>query len=114
MFGPAPTWADGTGAVEPRSGGLRHLTLRRRSLRRRSGLQPQVREDPLDHRRFEDGRDDLELPTAVRAVLQVDLEHSLEQPGPADAPRPAVFAGWLSVIVRPVPSLRLGSLPGNI
>ena len=75
---PAPSsrwcWADGTGAVEPRSGGLRHLTLTRRSPRRRPGLQPQVRKDPLDHRCFEDGGDDLELPTAVRAVLQVDLE----------------------------------------
>jgi hypothetical protein len=28
-----------------------------------------VREDPLDHRRIEDGHDDLELTTAGRVVL---------------------------------------------
>ena len=67
-------WADGTETVEPRSGGLRQLTLTRRCPRWRPGLQSQVREDPLDHRRFEDGRDDLQLAAAVRAVLQVDLE----------------------------------------
>ena len=41
---------------------------------RRPGLQAQVREDLLDHRRFQDGGDDLQLAAAVRAVLQVDLE----------------------------------------
>ena len=40
----------------------------------RPGLQSQVREDPLDHRCFEDGGGDLELAAAVRAVLEVDLE----------------------------------------
>ena len=67
-------WADWTGTVEPRSGGLRHLTLTRRGPRRHPGLQPQVRKDPLDHRRFDDGRNDLQLATAVWAVLQIDLE----------------------------------------
>jgi len=33
-----------------------------------------MRQDALDYRRFEDGGDDLELATAVRAVLDVDLE----------------------------------------
>jgi hypothetical protein len=42
------------------------------------GLQTQVREDPLDHRLFQDRRNDLQLATAVRAVLQVDLDHALE------------------------------------
>jgi hypothetical protein len=38
-----------------------------------------VHEDPLDHRRFQDRRDDLELPgAAVRAMLQVDVEHALD------------------------------------
>jgi hypothetical protein len=32
-----------------------------RSARRRAGLQTQVREDHLDHRRLQDGRDDLQL-----------------------------------------------------
>jgi len=57
-----------------------------------------MRQDALDYRRFEDGGDDLELTTAVRAVLDVDLEHPLEQPSPADARRPAMRAAWLSVI----------------
>ncbi|MBA2721838.1 MAG: hypothetical protein H0U56_02840 [Methylibium sp.] len=43
------------------------------------GLQAQVREGPFDHRRIEDRREDLELTTAVRAVLEVDLEDPLEQ-----------------------------------
>ena len=67
-------WVDWTGTVEPRSGGVRHLTLTRRGPRRRPGLQAEVCEDPLDHRRFENGRDDLDLPTAVRAVLHINLE----------------------------------------
>ena len=36
------------------------------------------------------------LVAAVRAVLEVDLEDALEQPGPADANRPGVCAAWLS------------------
>jgi len=44
-------------------------------------LQTQVREDLLDHRLFEDRRDDLQLATAVRAVRHVDLEHVLVQLG---------------------------------
>jgi len=69
--------------VKPRSGSLRHLKLARRGLQRRPGLQALLREDPLDHGRFEDDPDDLELPTAVRAVLEVDLKDPLEQSGPA-------------------------------
>jgi hypothetical protein len=38
--------------------------------------------DALDHRRVEDGGEDLQLPAAVRAVFQVELKHALEQPGP--------------------------------
>ena len=39
-------------------------------------------EDLLDHWRFQDRRDDLQLAAAVRAMLHVDLEHALEQPSP--------------------------------
>ena len=39
-----------------------------------AGLQPQVREDLLDHRLLQDGRNDLQLGAAVRAVLQVEVE----------------------------------------
>jgi len=47
-----------------------------------------VGQDLLDHRPLEDGRNDLELTAAaVRAVLHVDIEHALAQPGPADAVR---------------------------
>jgi len=62
-------------------GGVRELALTRLSPRRRPGLQPQVLEDPLDHHRFENGRDDLELPSAVRAVFEVGLKNPTEQSG---------------------------------
>jgi len=62
--------------VKPRSGSLRHLKLARRGLQRRPGLQALLRKDPLDHGRFEDDPDDLELPTAVRAMLNIDLNGS--------------------------------------
>ncbi len=42
--------------------------------RRRPGLQPQVREDLLDHRLLQDRRNDLQLAAAVRAVLQLEIE----------------------------------------
>jgi len=58
-------------------------------------LQSQVPEDPLYHWRLQDGRNDLELAPVVRAVLHVDLEHALEQPGPTDARRQAMRAAWL-------------------
>ena len=54
---------------------------------RDEAVQLQVREELLYHRRFENGRDDLELTAAVRAMLKVDLEYPFEQPGPADARR---------------------------
>ena len=41
---------------------------------RRTRLQPQVREDLLDHRRLQDRRDDPQIATAVRAALHVDIE----------------------------------------
>ena len=59
---------------------------------RRTGLPSQVREDLLDDRRFQDRRDDLQLTAAVRAVLQVEIEDALEQPGPTEPHRAAVRA----------------------
>ena len=64
--------------VEPPPGSLRQLTLSHRRPRWRTGLQPQVHKDPLDHRRFESDRDDLELAAAVRAVFEFDLEEPNE------------------------------------
>ena len=65
--------------------------LARPTIGRRLRIQPQVREDLLDDRPLQDGRDDLEFPTAaVRAALHVDVEHALEQPRPADTVRPGV------------------------
>ena len=46
-------------------------------------------------RRLEDRSDDLQLTAAVRAVLEVDLEDTLEQPGPAHSRRLAMRAAWL-------------------
>ena len=59
---------------------------------RPTGLKTQVREDLLDHRLLEDRRDDRQLATAVWAVFHVDLEHALEQLGPAQPHRAVVRA----------------------
>ena len=55
------------------SGRLQRLAASRRP-RRCPGLQTQVREDLLDHRLLQDGRNDLELAAAGWAMLQVELE----------------------------------------
>jgi hypothetical protein len=48
-----------------------------------------VREDLLDHRPLQDGRDDFQFPAAaVRAALYVDREHALEHPGAVDVAWP--------------------------
>ena len=60
--------------------------------RRRPGLQSQVREDLLDHRLLQNRRDDLQLAAAVWVVLHVDVEHALEQLGPAQPRRAAATA----------------------
>jgi len=60
--------------------------------RRRPGLQSELVEDALDHRRLQDGSDDVQLTAVVWQVLKVDLERALEQPGPAHPHRPAVRA----------------------
>jgi hypothetical protein len=52
------------------------------SLSRGTGLQTQVREDLVDDWLLQDGCDDLQLATAVRAVLEVQIEDALEQPRP--------------------------------
>ena len=49
-----------------------------------------MREDLFDDRLLQDRRDDLELATAIRAVRQVELEHPLERPGPAQPHRSVV------------------------
>lgn len=48
-----------------------------------------MREDPRDHGVFVDGGDDLQL-AAIRAMLNVDVEHAYEQPRPGHALRFAV------------------------
>jgi len=58
---------------------------------RRPGIQPQVGEDLLDRCPLQDRRDDLQLASvAARAAPQVDVEHALEQPRPADVLRPSL------------------------
>jgi len=57
----------------PRSRRLLKISARRHP-GRCPGLQSQMRQDALDYRGVEDGGDDLELATAVRTVLNVDLE----------------------------------------
>jgi len=75
---PAPSSRRGAGAIGRGDGGCRAAIRRlaRRGPQRRPGLQALLRQDPPDHRRFEDDRDDLELPTAVRAMLNIDLNKS--------------------------------------
>ena len=46
-----------------------------------------MRKDLLDHRLLQDRRDDPRLAAAVRAVLQVEIEHPLEQLDPAQPHR---------------------------
>ena len=78
--------------LEPRSGRLQQRLPERWRPRRRAGLQSDVGEDALDHRRLEDGGADLQLAAAVRAVFEVELEGPFEQPGPAHPHRPAMRA----------------------
>ena len=62
------------------SGRLHRLATGQRT-RRCARLHTQVREDLLDHWLFQDHRNDLQLATAVRPVLYVDVAHALEQAG---------------------------------
>ena len=50
-----------------------------------------MREYPDNHRGFFDGGDDLQVAGALRAVLEVDIEHALEPTRPAHARRRAVL-----------------------
>ena len=58
----------------------------REPVERRPDGQPQMREDALDHCGLLNGRDELQLPATVRAVLEVDVEHALQQLRPTHAP----------------------------
>ena len=62
---------------------------------------------------LQDGGNDLELTTAVRAVVDVDLKHAFEQPGPADARWPAVRASPNST-ARATPSARCCTAPWSL
>jgi hypothetical protein len=52
-------------------------------------------QDALDHRRIDDGGDDLQLVATVRALFELDGEDALEQPRPTQARRSVVRAGRL-------------------
>jgi len=49
----------------------------------------------LDHRRIDDGGDDLQLAVTVRALFEVDGGRALEQPRPTQARRSVVRADRL-------------------
>ena len=70
-------WDDGTATAEPPSNGMRHLALTRWSSQRRPGLPPQVREDPLDHRRFDHG--DLQRAAAVGQCSRPSAKAKLQR-----------------------------------
>ena len=77
-------------------------------------VQPQVRQDILDHRPLEHGRDDLQFSgTTVRAGVHVDIEDALEQPCPTDAARPRLGGLGLAPCGRRVrqPVPRANALP---
>ena len=78
---------------------------------RRPGVQAKARADPLENGRFDDGRDDLELTIAVRAVLHIDLKDPLEQPGQADARLPSCADLVVAASSSPQPRERLGAMP---
>ena len=56
--------------------------------------QPQMREDAGDGGRILDGRDELQLPAAVRAAPDVDIEHALQQLRPMHAPFALPTGRW--------------------
>ena len=58
---------------------LKQIHPSRRRARWRLRGQPQMREDAADSGRILDGRDGLQWPAAVRAALNVDIEHALQQ-----------------------------------
>ena len=65
---------------------------------RRLRLQPEVGEDPLDHRLFQDCGEDLQLPVAaIRAMLHANDDDPFDQVGPADAARPTQRVLWLAL-----------------
>jgi hypothetical protein len=60
--------------------GLAHSAITRASQPNEAWIQPQVSQNLLDHRSFQDGRNDLELSgAAVRAVLHVDVKAQLQR-----------------------------------
>jgi hypothetical protein len=72
-----------------------------------------LRENLLDHRRFQDRRYGLEIAAAVRAVLPAFLEHALEQPT-EQRDRPTATWGQLYVVKLPLePALMAESNVGS-
>jgi len=53
-----------------------------------------MREDADNGGRILDGRDGLQLPAAVRAALNVDIEHALQQLRPTHAPFALPTGRW--------------------
>jgi hypothetical protein len=64
---------------------LKNINAPRQRAWRRLRSQAQVREDELDHRRLFDRRDDLQLATALRAALDIDVEHAFQKARPTHA-----------------------------
>lgn len=75
-----------------------------------TGLQTQVRENPLSYRLFQDRRNDLQLTATIRAVLQAEIEHPRKQLGPAQPYRAVVSAVRLARKAHQFLGRRLGLL----
>ena len=65
---------------------LKQIHSSRQRARWRLRGQPQMREEAGDGGRILDDRDELQLPAAVRAALDVDIEYALQQLRPTHAP----------------------------
>ena len=81
-----------TGWVELKSGRVKQG---RRLCRRAwwgARAKAQIGQDALDHRRIDDGGDNLQLAATVRGLFEVDGEDALEQPRPTQARRSVASA----------------------
>jgi len=93
--------------------GRLHLRPTGRRVRRLPGPQPRVREDLLDDRLLQDRRNDLELAAAAQAMIQVEVEHALEQVGPAQPHWAGGRTGRLALDGRPRPGLQARALAAS-
>ena len=77
----------------------RHLATRGRP-RRWPRLQAQMAEDPLDHGRLENCRNDPKPAAAVQAMLKIEIKDPLEQARPSWPNEPVCAMGFTGLRLR--------------